>query len=41
MANHRSVYGQFCPLAMASEVLCNRWTMLIIRELLRRLDDLQ
>jgi DNA-binding HxlR family transcriptional regulator len=29
-----SVYGQFCPLAMAAELLCNRWTMLIVRELL-------
>jgi DNA-binding HxlR family transcriptional regulator len=29
-----SLYGQYCPLAMASELLCNRWTMLIIRELL-------
>lgn len=27
-------YGQFCPLAMASEVLCNRWTMVVLRELL-------
>ncbi len=27
-------YGQFCPLAMAAEILCNRWTMLIFRELL-------
>jgi DNA-binding HxlR family transcriptional regulator len=26
-------YGQFCPLAMAAEVLCTRWTMLILREL--------
>lgn len=26
-------YGQFCPVAMASEVLCTRWTMLVIREL--------
>jgi DNA-binding HxlR family transcriptional regulator len=26
-------YGQFCPLAMATEVLCTRWTMLILREL--------
>lgn len=25
-------YGQFCPVAMASEVLCTRWTMLILRE---------
>lgn len=29
-----SLYGQYCPLAMASELLCNRWTPLIIRELL-------
>lgn len=29
-----SLYGQYCPLAMASELLCNRWTMLVIRELL-------
>lgn len=27
-------YGQYCPLAMATELLCNRWTMLIIREML-------
>jgi DNA-binding HxlR family transcriptional regulator len=27
-------YGQFCPIAMASEVLCRRWTTLILRELL-------
>ncbi len=33
-AKSQSLYGQFCPLAMASEVLSNRWTMLIIRELL-------
>jgi DNA-binding HxlR family transcriptional regulator len=26
-------YKQFCPVAMASEVLCNRWTMIIVREL--------
>jgi DNA-binding HxlR family transcriptional regulator len=26
-------YGRFCPLAMATEVLCTRWTMLILREL--------
>src|SRR3546814_2022945 len=29
-------YGQFCPVAMASEVLCRRWTTLVIRELLDR-----
>lgn len=27
-------YNQFCPVAMAAEVLCNRWTMLVLRELL-------
>ncbi|MDN3518062.1 helix-turn-helix domain-containing protein [Aquisalimonas lutea] len=27
-------YGQFCPVAMASEVLGTRWTMLVVRELL-------
>ena len=26
-------YGQFCPVAMAAEVLCNRWTMVLLREL--------
>jgi DNA-binding HxlR family transcriptional regulator len=26
-------YGQICPLAKASEVLCERWTPLIVREL--------
>ena len=27
-------YGQYCPLAMSAELLCNRWTLLVIRELL-------
>ena len=27
-------YNQFCPIAMASEILCARWTPLILRELL-------
>lgn len=27
-------YRQFCPVAMASEVLCSRWTILLLRELL-------
>jgi DNA-binding HxlR family transcriptional regulator len=27
-------YGQYCPVAMTAEVLCTRWTMLVIRELL-------
>ena len=26
-------YMQFCPVAMASEVLCTRWTMVLLREL--------
>ena len=27
-------YGQFCPVAMAARILAERWTLLIIRELL-------
>ncbi|HET6943555.1 MAG TPA: helix-turn-helix domain-containing protein [Sphingomicrobium sp.] len=27
-------YGQFCPVAMAADVLCTRWTIVILRELL-------
>jgi len=37
-------YGQFCPIALASEVLAERWTPLVIRELLCgsvRFNDLQ
>jgi len=30
----RGEYGQFCPVALASEVLAERWTLLIVRELL-------
>lgn len=36
-------YGQFCPVAMALEVLAERWTLLVVRELLcgsRRFNDL-
>ncbi|MET0703890.1 MAG: helix-turn-helix domain-containing protein [Mycobacterium sp.] len=29
-----STYGQFCPMAKAMEVLDERWTLLIVRELL-------
>lgn len=25
--------GQFCPLSMATDILCTRWTMLVLREL--------
>ena len=37
-------YKQFCPLAMAAEVLCTRWTMVLLRELIAgstRFNDLQ
>ncbi|MDX2024394.1 MAG: helix-turn-helix domain-containing protein, partial [Deltaproteobacteria bacterium] len=27
-------YGQFCPIAQAAEVLAERWTLLVVRELL-------
>lgn len=27
-------YGQYCPLSMAAEILCNRWTVLVLRQLL-------
>ncbi len=30
----RQTYGQFCPVALASEVLAERWTLLVVRELL-------
>jgi len=26
-------YGQFCPVAMAAEIVCTRWTPLVLREL--------
>ena len=26
-------YKQFCPVAMAAEVLCTRWTVVLLREL--------
>lgn len=28
------LYGQFCPLAQAAQLLCERWTLLIVRELI-------
>jgi DNA-binding HxlR family transcriptional regulator len=37
-------YGQFCPVAMAAEIVCSRWTALILRELLcgsTRFNDLR
>ena len=32
--SEKGSYGQFCPLALASEFLCTRWSLLIFRELL-------
>lgn len=37
-------YHQFCPVAMAAEILCTRWTMVLLRELLAgstRFNDLR
>ena len=37
-------YGQFCPIAATAEVLTERWTPLVIRELVdgsRRFNDIQ
>ncbi len=37
-------YGQFCPVALAAEILAERWTPLVVRELLCgsvRFNDLQ
>jgi len=39
-----SSYGQFCPVAMAAEIVCSRWTALVLRELLcgtTRFNDLR
>ena len=40
----RAGYGQFCPVAMAAEIACSRWTILILREMLSgstRFNDLR
>jgi DNA-binding HxlR family transcriptional regulator len=40
----RRGYGQYCPVAKAAEVLCGRWTPLILRELVfgaRRFSDIR
>ena len=37
-------YKQFCPVAMAAELLCTRWTVIVLRELLAgstRFNDLR
>ncbi|UFN50036.1 helix-turn-helix transcriptional regulator [Roseomonas sp. OT10] len=42
--NEQGSYGQFCPVAMAAEILCTRWTMLVVREMLcgtTRFNDLR
>jgi DNA-binding HxlR family transcriptional regulator len=39
-----TVYGQFCPVAVASEVFAERWTPVILRELVlgsRRFNEIQ
>lgn len=40
----RGSYGQFCPVSMAAEIVCSRWTALVLRELLMgttRFNDLR
>jgi DNA-binding HxlR family transcriptional regulator len=40
----QSSYGQFCPVAMAAEVLCTRWTVVLLREMIAgstRFNDLR
>ena len=37
-------YNQFCPVAMAAEILCSRWTLILLRELVAgstRFNDLR
>lgn len=37
-------YQQFCPVAMAAEILCTRWTVIVLRELIAgstRFNDLR
>lgn len=39
-----TTYGQFCPVAMAAEILCTRWTVVLLRELIAgssRFNDLR
>lgn len=40
----QDTYGQFCPVAMAAEILCTRWTMVVLREMIAgstRFNDLR
>ena len=44
MSTDQGTYGQFCPVAMAAEIFCSRWTALVLRELLTgstRFNDLR
>jgi DNA-binding HxlR family transcriptional regulator len=44
MPMEQSGYGQFCPVSMAAEIFCSRWTALVLRELLcgsTRFNDLR
>lgn len=44
MTEMTASYGQFCPVAMAAEIVCTRWTALVLRELLcgsKRFNDLR
>lgn len=44
MTSRMKSYGQFCPVAKAAELFCERWNALIIRDLAhgtRRFSDLQ
>lgn len=33
-AGETSLYGQFCPVAMAAELLATRWTLVVLREMM-------
>jgi DNA-binding HxlR family transcriptional regulator len=40
----QGTYGQFCPVAMAAEILCTRWTVVLLREMIAgstRFNDLR
>lgn len=44
MAGKKKGYGQFCPVAQASEIFAERWTPLVLRELFagsRRFNDIR
>ncbi len=34
MAGARNSYGQYCPLALAADLLCRRWTLLVVSRLI-------